>query len=91
MFSDLLKNTGEFVYNFEPVNQFINGVVLMARSVSFFVFLPMKILGIELIPAITNIIYLGIIFYILMKMLNSKKWAGVVLIAMILIGSFGGF
>ncbi len=50
----------------------------------------MKMLGIEVIPAITNLIYLGIIFYVLMKILNSKKWAGIILVVMILIGSFAG-
>ncbi len=90
MFSGLLKNIGEIVVNFEPVKQFITGIALIAKAISFFVFLPMKMLGIEVIPAITNLIYLGIIFYVLMKILNSKKWAGIILVVMILIGSFAG-
>jgi len=76
--------------NLEPVSNIVNGVILIAKGIAFFVFLPLKILGIELVPMIVNLIYLGIIFYVLFKLTDSMKWSGLILFFMVILGLAGG-
>ena len=90
MLSEAIETLAQNILKLEPVSNIINGVLLIAKGIGFFVFLPLKMLGIELVPMIVNLIYLGIIFYILYKLTNSAKWSGIVLFFMIIVGSVGG-
>ena len=87
---NILESIGQFIYQLEPVNNIIQGILLIAQGVSFIVFLPLKMLGISLVPIITNLIYLAIIFYIAYRLTDSKKWGFAILLVMIVVGAIGG-
>jgi len=89
MLQGAIKNIVNNIMNFEPVSDIVNGILLIAKGVAFFVFFPLKLMGIELIPIFTNFVYLLIIFYILYKLLDSVKWAGLFLFFMIMLGLAG--
>jgi len=90
MLSEAIRSLAQNILSFEPVSNIINGVLLIAKGIGFFVFLPLKMLGIEPIPMIVNLIYLGIIFYVLYKLTDSMKWSAIILFFMIILGSIGG-
>lgn len=69
---------------FQPINQIVSGLYSITTGLSWFIFLPLKLFPNLLIPVfIFQLIWIGILYYILSKL--TKKPIISILILIILI------
>jgi len=87
--NEIFKNLINQILNWQPIKDFIDGIVLLSKSIGYFVFLPLKILGLQPVSWVVQVIYIAIMVYILYKLSSSWKFALALSVGLIIFGSIG--
>ena len=85
----VIGDTLKEAVNVSAVQDIINGLLLIARGISWFILWPLKIFGIEITGGIAQIIYIAVLFYVLYKIIGSWKIAIPIMGVIVIIGSIG--
>lgn len=64
----------------------VEGLKKFAQGISYFVYLPLKMFGLQISPFFAQLIYLGVLTAIIYKLTNSWTWTFIILIILLLIG-----
>ena len=65
----------------------VEGLKKFAEGISYFIYLPLKMVGLQVSPFLAQLIYLGVLTAIIYKLTNSWTWTFIILIILLLIGA----
>jgi hypothetical protein len=65
----------------------VEGLKKFAQGISYFVYLPLKMFGLQVSPFFAQLIYLGVLTAIIYKLTNSWTWTFIIILILLLIGA----
>jgi hypothetical protein len=65
----------------------VEGLKRFAQGISYFIYLPLKMSGLQVSPFFAQLIYLGVLTAIIYKLTNSWTWTFIILIILLAIGA----
>jgi hypothetical protein len=65
----------------------VEGLKKIAEGISYFIYLPLKMAGLQVSPFFAQLIYLGVLTAIIYKLTGSWTWTFIILIILLLIGA----
>jgi hypothetical protein len=65
----------------------VEGLKNFAQGISYFIYLPLKMFGLQVSPFFFQLIYLGVLTAVLYKLTGSWTWAFIILIILLAIGA----
>lgn len=68
------------------IKTIIDGFKILAKGFSYFIFLPLNILGVSLAPGIIQLIYLGILAWIINKFVKNWAYTFIIIFLLLILG-----
>jgi hypothetical protein len=65
----------------------VEGLKKLAQGISYFIYLPLKMFGLQVSPFFFQLIYLGVLTAIIYKFTGSWTWTFIILIVLLFIGA----
>ena len=65
----------------------VEGLKSLAEGISYFIYLPLKIAGLQVSPFFLQLIYLGVLTVIIYKLTGNWVWTFIILFILLLIGA----
>ena len=70
------------------VKTIITGLKMLAEGFSYFVYLPLKIMGLQPSPFLAQLIYIGVLAWIINRFVKNWAYTLAIIVILLLIGSF---
>jgi hypothetical protein len=65
----------------------VEGLKKLAEGISYFIYLPLKMFGLQVSPFFAQLIYLGVLTAIVYKLTNSWTWTFIIILILLAIGA----
>jgi len=65
----------------------VEGLKNLAKGISYFIYLPLRIAGLQVSPFFLQLIYLGVLTVIIYKLTGNWIWTFIILFILLLIGA----
>lgn len=82
-------NQTSYATGINPIYEIIKGIRLLASGISHIILLPIYYFGLSIPIIFVQLLYIGVLGWIILKLIGNVKWWIIIMIILIFISIFG--